>query len=96
MPDLALSRRDLLADAAAALTRAGIAEARREALRLWAEIAPGAGGSAGARPRAGRWSPATSAVCRSWSAGGARASRSPTWSAGRAFVGSCSGAIGGP
>ena len=43
MPDLALSRRDLVAEAAAALRRAGIAEARREALRLWAEIAPGAG-----------------------------------------------------
>jgi release factor glutamine methyltransferase len=43
MPDLALSRRDLVADAAAALMRAGITEARREALRLWAEIAPGAG-----------------------------------------------------
>ncbi len=43
MPELALSRRDLVADAAAALMRAGVAEARREALRLWAEIAPGAG-----------------------------------------------------
>ena len=43
MPDLALNRRDLVADAAAALTRAGIAEPRREALRLWAEIALGAG-----------------------------------------------------
>jgi hypothetical protein len=41
MPDLALNRRDLVADAAAALMRAGIAEPRREALRLWAEIAPG-------------------------------------------------------
>ena len=43
MPDVALSRRDLVTDAAAALMRAGITEARREALRLWAEIAPGAG-----------------------------------------------------
>jgi release factor glutamine methyltransferase len=42
MPDLALSRSDLVADAASALMQAGIAEARREALRLWAEIAAGA------------------------------------------------------
>jgi release factor glutamine methyltransferase len=40
MPDLAVSRRSLLADAAAALMRAGIPDPRREALRLWAEIAP--------------------------------------------------------
>jgi release factor glutamine methyltransferase len=43
MPELAVSRRRVLADAAAALGRAGFAEPRREALRLWAEIAPGAG-----------------------------------------------------
>jgi release factor glutamine methyltransferase len=42
MPDLAVSRRGLLADAAAALRRAGIPDPRREAMRLWAEIAPGA------------------------------------------------------
>jgi release factor glutamine methyltransferase len=41
MPDLAVSRRSLLADAAAALIRAGVSAPRREALRLWAEIAPG-------------------------------------------------------
>ncbi|HET7240688.1 MAG TPA: hypothetical protein VFI77_05995, partial [Gemmatimonadales bacterium] len=43
MPELAASRREVLDDAAAALGRAGFAEPRREALRLWAEIAPGAG-----------------------------------------------------
>jgi release factor glutamine methyltransferase len=43
MPELAVSRRGVLADAAAALGRAGFAEPRREALRLWAEIVPGAG-----------------------------------------------------
>lgn len=43
MPELAVSRRDVLADAAAVLGRAGFAEPRREALRLWAEITPGAG-----------------------------------------------------
>ncbi|MFL5515392.1 MAG: peptide chain release factor N(5)-glutamine methyltransferase [Gemmatimonadales bacterium] len=42
MPDLAVSRRSLLADASAALMRAGVPAPRREALRLWAEIAPGA------------------------------------------------------
>ncbi len=43
MPDLVVSRREVLADAAAELSRGGFAEPRREALRLWAEIAPGAG-----------------------------------------------------
>jgi release factor glutamine methyltransferase len=43
MPEVAVSRRDVLADAAGALGRAGFAEPRREALRLWAEITPGAG-----------------------------------------------------
>ncbi|HKU60255.1 MAG TPA: peptide chain release factor N(5)-glutamine methyltransferase [Gemmatimonadales bacterium] len=43
MPDLALSRREVLAAAAAALSGARVTEPRREALRLWAEIAPGAG-----------------------------------------------------
>lgn len=42
MPELAVSRRGVLADAAAALSRAGIPEPRREALRLWAEVSPGA------------------------------------------------------
>jgi release factor glutamine methyltransferase len=42
MPDLAVSRRSLLADASTALMRAGVSAPRREALRLWAEIAPGA------------------------------------------------------
>lgn len=42
MPDLAVSRRSLLADASATLMRAGVSAPRREALRLWAEIVPGA------------------------------------------------------
>src|SRR3954471_13300420 len=42
MPELAVSRRSLLAEASAALMRAGVPAPRREALRLWAEIAPGA------------------------------------------------------
>jgi release factor glutamine methyltransferase len=43
MPELAVSRRGVVADAAAVLRLAGFAEPRREAVRLWAEIAPGAG-----------------------------------------------------
>ena len=42
MPDLTVSRRSLLDDASAALMRAGVPAPRREALRLWAEIVPGA------------------------------------------------------
>ncbi len=36
--DLALSRRTLIAEAAAALAEAGVAEPRREALRLWSDL----------------------------------------------------------
>ena len=43
MPDTGVSRRALLAEAAATLARAGIAEPRREALRLWTELVPEAG-----------------------------------------------------
>ena len=42
MPETGLSRRALLAEAAAVLARAGIAEPRREALRLWTELTPAA------------------------------------------------------
>jgi len=38
-----VSRRALLADAAGTLARAGVVEPRREALRLWTELAPNAG-----------------------------------------------------
>ena len=43
MPETGVSRRTLLVEAAATLAGGGIAEPRREALRLWAELAPGAG-----------------------------------------------------
>jgi release factor glutamine methyltransferase len=43
VPETGLSRRALLAEAAATLAEAGIAEPRREAVRLWTELAPGAG-----------------------------------------------------
>ena len=39
MPDLRQSRRTLLADATASLHAAGIASPRREALRIWADLA---------------------------------------------------------
>jgi release factor glutamine methyltransferase len=43
VPDTAVSRRALLDESAATLARAGIAEPRREALRLWTELVPEAG-----------------------------------------------------
>jgi release factor glutamine methyltransferase len=43
VPEAGVSRRALLAEAARTLGRAGIAEPRREALRLWTELVPGAG-----------------------------------------------------
>jgi release factor glutamine methyltransferase len=42
VPETGVSRRALLADAARALDEVGIAEPRREALRLWSELAPSA------------------------------------------------------
>ena len=39
--DVALSRRSLIAEATAALSAAGVAEPRREALRLWSELRGG-------------------------------------------------------
>src|SRR3990170_1116044 len=36
--DVALSRRSLIAEATAALSAAGVAEPRREALRLWSDL----------------------------------------------------------
>jgi release factor glutamine methyltransferase len=42
VPETGASRRALLADAAGILARAGLPEPRREALRLWAELAPDA------------------------------------------------------
>ena len=41
MPEVLLTRRALLAEAAAALGAAGVPSPRREALRLWAELRPG-------------------------------------------------------
>jgi release factor glutamine methyltransferase len=43
VPETGVSRRALLTEAAATLARAGVVEPRREALRLWTELAPGAG-----------------------------------------------------
>jgi release factor glutamine methyltransferase len=43
VPDIAVSRRALLDQSTATLARAGIAEPRREALRLWTELTPEAG-----------------------------------------------------
>jgi release factor glutamine methyltransferase len=43
VPETGVSRRALLTEAAATLARAGVAEPRREALRLWTELAPHAG-----------------------------------------------------
>jgi hypothetical protein len=86
MPELALSRRDLVADAGGRADAGGIAEAAARRSGLWAEIAPGRRArrwcSTPSRPVDGR-PPESSAA--SWSAGAARASRSPTWSVGRGF-----------
>jgi len=43
VPETGVSRRALLTEAAATLAGAGIAEPRREALRLWTELTPAAG-----------------------------------------------------
>ena len=43
MPETGVSRRALLAETTAMLRRAGVAQPRREALRLWTELASGAG-----------------------------------------------------